>query len=237
MDKDERDLLDVLKFELEFVEKGGYGRSPRQSWRFQYVFEDSPACMNYDSRNNPGPCSDCVLMQLVPPEFRGEEIPCRHIPLNAAGETLDSLYRYADQYEIEEKYKEWLRATIAKIEETRAELLGAAARPSAPGTGETIGEPLFYKLHPKCANPACPNAFHWMSGGKLFRFRSGSVDARSGDNERQSSTAAHGVKHYWLCEPCSQRFTLVCNGTQGAELKLLWPELAEGRTLKNLPAV
>jgi hypothetical protein len=29
MQKDERDLLEVLKFELQFLEDGGYGRSPR----------------------------------------------------------------------------------------------------------------------------------------------------------------------------------------------------------------
>src|SRR5215472_7189934 len=109
MEKDERDLLDVLKFELEFLEKGGYGSSPRQPWRFQHIFEDSPSCMNYDSKENPGPCADCVLMQLVPPEFRDSRIPCRHISLNPEGETLDSLYRYADQYEIEEKFSKWLR--------------------------------------------------------------------------------------------------------------------------------
>ncbi len=37
MQKDERDLLEVLKFELEFLEKGGYGRSPKMSWRPQYI--------------------------------------------------------------------------------------------------------------------------------------------------------------------------------------------------------
>jgi hypothetical protein len=44
MQKDERDLLDVLKFELSFLEKGGYGRSPREAWRPVYIFEDSPTC-------------------------------------------------------------------------------------------------------------------------------------------------------------------------------------------------
>ncbi len=52
MDKDERDLLDVLKFELAFLEKGGYGRSPRESWRQPLIFEDSPSCMNYDSKDH-----------------------------------------------------------------------------------------------------------------------------------------------------------------------------------------
>ena len=41
MQKDERDLLDVLKFELQFLEDGGYGRSARTPWRPQYIFEDS----------------------------------------------------------------------------------------------------------------------------------------------------------------------------------------------------
>ena len=119
MQKDERDLLEVLKFELEFLEKGGYGRSPRTPWRPQYILEDSLTCMNYDSKENPSPCSECVLMHLVPPELRSEKIPCRHIPLNASGETLDSLYRYSDQNEVEETVGSWLRATIQRLEGER----------------------------------------------------------------------------------------------------------------------
>ena len=90
MQKDERDLLDVLKFELNFLEKGGYGRSSREPWRPVFIFEDSPTCMNYDCKDDPAPCNDCVLMQLVPPELRAGKTPCRHIQLNASGETLDS---------------------------------------------------------------------------------------------------------------------------------------------------
>ena len=33
MPKDNRNLLEVLKFELEFLEQGGYGRLPREAWR------------------------------------------------------------------------------------------------------------------------------------------------------------------------------------------------------------
>ncbi|HJY86130.1 MAG TPA: hypothetical protein VKE24_04760 [Candidatus Acidoferrales bacterium] len=117
MRRDKRDLLEVLKFELEFLEKGGYGRSPRTPWRPQFIFEDSPTCMNYDSKDNPGPCSDCVLMQLVPAERRGEKIPCRHFPLNPEGETVDSLYRYGNQEELEDNLRTWLRATIHGLEQ------------------------------------------------------------------------------------------------------------------------
>lgn len=127
MPKDERDLLDVLRFELQFLGKGGYGRSPRSPWRPQFIFEDSPTCMNYDTKENPEPCDRCVLMQLVPGESRKEKIPCRHIPLNEAGETIESFYRTGTQPELEDAYGKWLRKTIQKLEEERARIQQRAA--------------------------------------------------------------------------------------------------------------
>jgi hypothetical protein len=128
MQKDERNLLDVLKFELTFLEKGGYGRSPREPWRPELIFEDSPTCMNYDCKNDPAPCSDCVLMQLVPPEIRSGKIPCRQIPLNTGKETLESLYRWDDQHDIEETLRNWLVATIAQMDGRRTD-----SRPTGGG--------------------------------------------------------------------------------------------------------
>ncbi len=171
MQKDERDLLEVLKFELAFLEKGGYGRSPRAPWRPQFIFEDSPTCMNYDCKENPGPCSNCVLMQLVPPERRSEKIPCRHIPFDASGETLDSLYRYGDEDEIEEVAGNWLRESIKRLEDERKALPRNDTKPPKPRGEAMKGTPLYQSLHPKCANSACPTAFHWLGGGKFFRFR------------------------------------------------------------------
>ena len=89
--------------------------------------------MNYDSKENPGPCCDCVLIQLVPPERRAEKIPCRHIPFNESGETLDSLYRCSNQNKTEETVGNWLRATIQHLEknEQRLDSLTAYSRPPA----------------------------------------------------------------------------------------------------------
>src|ERR1700739_1753546 len=109
MRKDERDLLGVLRRELDFLEKGGYGTSC-WAWRPSFIFEDSPTCINYGCKENPRPCTDCVLIQVVPPEPRSDKFPCRHIPVDASGETLDSLYRYCDQQEIREKVGKWLWA-------------------------------------------------------------------------------------------------------------------------------
>ncbi len=51
----------------------------------------------------PTPVQRFRTIQLVPPERRSKKFPCRHTPLDASGETLDSLYRYCDQREINEK--------------------------------------------------------------------------------------------------------------------------------------
>jgi hypothetical protein len=115
MPTETRNLLDVLKFELEFLEQGGYGRLPRESWRARFIFEDSPTCMNFNSKDHE-PCSECLLMQFVPESARKEQTPCIHIPLLPSGETLESLYRTGTQQEIEAGLGAWLRATIRRIE-------------------------------------------------------------------------------------------------------------------------
>jgi hypothetical protein len=115
MARDGRNLLDVLKFELEFLEQGGYGRLPRESWRPRLIFEDSPTCVNFNSKDRE-PCSECLLMQFVPEEAREEQTPCNHIPLSLNGETLENLYRTGTQQEIEAALGAWLRATIQKLE-------------------------------------------------------------------------------------------------------------------------
>jgi hypothetical protein len=108
-------LLDVLKFELEFLEQGGYGRLPRESWRPRFVFEDSPTCINFNSKDHE-PCSECLLMQFVPVGARREQVPCTDIPLSLRGETLDNVDRTGTQQEIEAALGGWLRATITQLE-------------------------------------------------------------------------------------------------------------------------
>jgi hypothetical protein len=121
MAKDERSLLDVLRAELKFIEKGGYRRSARPAWRPHYMFQDSPTCLNSDPNQPPKPCSDCILMQLVPENARVRKIPCRYIPLNERGETIDAYYRAGTQEELEAAVVEWLKATIKRLERKSAQ--------------------------------------------------------------------------------------------------------------------
>ena len=119
MAKDERDLLDLLKFELKFLEDGGYGRSPHTPWRRPLVFEDSLTCLNFGDPAHTHPCSECLLMEFVPAELKDQVSPCRLIPLTPKGETADYFYRCGTQLELEEALAGWLRDQISEIEEQR----------------------------------------------------------------------------------------------------------------------
>ncbi len=119
MAHDDRDILEILRFELKFLEDGGYGRSPHSPWRAPAIFEDSPACPNFCDPARPHACEDCLLEQFVPAGQRKESIPCRFIPLTQDGLTVDDLYRTGSQAETEDALRLWLRAQIAKIERER----------------------------------------------------------------------------------------------------------------------
>ena len=119
MTQDDRDTLDVLKAELDFVEKGGYGRSVKTPWQPTSIFQDSPSCINLGDLERTHPCSQCVLIDFVPPEARTQHVPCHHIPLNTRGETIDELEWKEDQHKTEEAVKNWLRSTISQVENHR----------------------------------------------------------------------------------------------------------------------
>ena len=120
MAQDDRDILDILKFELSFLEDGGYGRSPHAPWRAPAIFEDSPICPNFCDPARPHPCESCLLEQFVPEGQKREIIPCRFIPLTPEGATVEDLYRMGSQTEMEEALAKWLRAQIARIERQRS---------------------------------------------------------------------------------------------------------------------
>jgi len=125
MPKDDRDILELLKFELDFIEKGGYGRSVRTPWKPTSAFQDSITCINFGDPYRSHPCDECLLIQFVPEEHRSENVPCHHIVLNEAGETVDNLESQDSQQDLEEKVKTWLRSAIRRIEQERAGIKGS----------------------------------------------------------------------------------------------------------------
>ncbi len=125
MASDDRDILEVLKEELDFIEKGGYGRSVRTPWRPTSAFQDSLTCINYGYPYRAHPCNECHLLEFVAPENQSKPVPCHHIRLNDAGETIESLETEDNEAKLERRLREWLSTRIKEIEEERA--VGAIA--------------------------------------------------------------------------------------------------------------
>jgi hypothetical protein len=111
------DLLQVLKAELAFLEQGGYRGSARYPWRPNFVFEDSPTCINFKNQDSPLPCSECLLMAFVPEEKKSTKFPCRHIPLTQLGETVNVLYEWGTEQELETALRHWLTRSIHDLEQ------------------------------------------------------------------------------------------------------------------------
>jgi hypothetical protein len=111
---DARDVLNVLKTELEFIEKGRY-RADRR------IFRDSPTCLGFGESGRSRPCQGCILMHLVPANRRSEAIPCHHIPLTPEGKTIHFLERWETRAVLEATLKNWLMRMIGMLEQARGD--------------------------------------------------------------------------------------------------------------------
>ncbi len=91
-------------------------------------------------------------------------------------------------------------------------------------------------LRPKCANPSCAASFEWLAGGKLFRFQQGSIEPATGSSNGAVRTNSHSSAHFWLCEHCSNVYTLRFDALRGMTIVPLWPELPAAEEHMHLPA-
>ena len=112
MSEAKRELLEKLRFELAFVEDGGYGRSVRTPHQSTSPFQDSLTCLNFADPARPHPCAECILMQYVPESSKGEDVPCHHIPLDGENRTIATL----DAADSDSALKRWLCREIHRLE-------------------------------------------------------------------------------------------------------------------------
>ena len=115
MAQSKKDVLSTLQAELAFVERGGYLTPQQSAWRPQFIFEDSPTCLNFRNFAERHSCSQCVLIGFVPKGHTQGPFPCRYIPLDEDAHTLDLLYRTATEEEAHAIVANWLRNTIAQL--------------------------------------------------------------------------------------------------------------------------
>ncbi len=85
------------------------------------IFEDSPSCPNMNDVTQSRSCSECELIQLVPIRHRVTAVPCRHIPFNSVGETLETLYRWGTLDDLKLVFRHWLIRTITELQAKEAQ--------------------------------------------------------------------------------------------------------------------
>ncbi len=115
MSEDRRDVLQVLRYELNFLEQGGYSRNVRQGLGIS-PFQDTLTCLNFGDPLRAHACHECLLIDYVPEAARAEDIPCHHIPLDPTGHTISDLLKKSELQQLERSLKIWLRGTIQKLE-------------------------------------------------------------------------------------------------------------------------
>ena len=117
--KSRLEILNLLKQELAFLEREGYGGA--LPWSPVSIFLDSPSCPNRLDAERSTPCPECWLYQYVPAAYCQEMDPCQFIALNRDGESVHSMIRQYTLVEVEQAVRAWLRTEIRRLAELENE--------------------------------------------------------------------------------------------------------------------
>ena len=120
MAKDDRDLLQVLESELDFLNKGGYDRSVRMPLEPTIFFQNSPICPECPCRTHN---DQYLLMQFVPEAEPLSFAPCHQASCHSIGMPL--FYKRFSPTQVdnewapptEEASKAWLWRGIPRLKQ------------------------------------------------------------------------------------------------------------------------
>ncbi len=80
-----------------------------------------------------------------------------------------------------------------------------------------------------CANPVCKKPFHYLRGGRLYRFDAPYPHNYSDDIPNAICATTRHAVFFWLCRSCSSKFTLRFNGREVSITTLDLPASATTR--------
>lgn len=103
---DKREIIGLLRLEIENIRRRGLGAT----------FRDSVLCINAGKSHRADSCDQCLLLEFVPPEAREQGVPCHHIPLSEAGDTIASLIEGSRPREIESAVLAWMESALAQLQ-------------------------------------------------------------------------------------------------------------------------
>ena len=117
MPQDLNGILQILRYELNYLEQGGFDRD-HALLGTESPFLGTIACINFGDPIQTHACRECLLHQFVPEDKRTEDFPCHYIRLNDSGETIAGFITNNDERHMVSALDGWLRNTIARLEAT-----------------------------------------------------------------------------------------------------------------------
>jgi hypothetical protein len=103
---DKREVIGLLRMEIENIRKRGFAAR----------FRDTVLCINAGKDPQSDVCSQCLLLQFVPPEYHADPTPCFHIPLNERGDTVTTLSPIANRKELDEAIVGWMERAVVQLQ-------------------------------------------------------------------------------------------------------------------------
>jgi len=114
MTSSKHEIIETLRYELNFLEQGGYEKSVRGEG-LPSPFRTGFSCLNFGDPLRRHACHECTLYEFAPEAARTDDIPCHAIEL-APGVTIASLLQSGDRQRLVQLLERWLRDTIARLE-------------------------------------------------------------------------------------------------------------------------
>lgn len=78
----------------------------------------------------------------------------------------------------------------------------------------------------QCANPSCRRPFHYLRGGRLYRFELRPMKARADGSVIRDRVSVY----FWICERCCNTLSMELDPRRGVVLS----EASEGGTSRRL---
>jgi len=119
MAADQRDVLEVLRFELYLIEQGAYRGAKSHRGTPLAFFKDSPTCLDFGENDSRHSCRRCLLSDFIPGTHQNETSACHRIALDGKGNSIRSLGEGYNRIAVERAVFGWLRDTVARLERER----------------------------------------------------------------------------------------------------------------------
>jgi hypothetical protein len=111
---DKHEIIEILRYELNFLEQGGYDHNVSGEG-LPSPFRTGFSCLNFGDPLRRHACHECTLYQFVPESSRTDDVPCHGIELEPRI-SIGRLLAAGDRKQLVDLLEKWLRGMISRLE-------------------------------------------------------------------------------------------------------------------------